>query len=112
MYYGLLVLVFTADYLGAEELCYVRYLETVQSRARVEQRAPTKAELVGPFEAFRWESHPGSRRIGHPRAGTPKYGVVSLSRVRYRAPIIASIADALDATDPLFRLNTDMYRFC
>jgi len=35
--------------------------------------------------------------------------VLSCERVRYRAAIIASLADALDEEDPMFRLNMDMY---
>ena len=72
-------------------------------------RPLTPREAAGPFEAFRWSKRPGSRQRGHPRTNSPHYGVVSCERVRYRAAIIASLADALDEEDPLFRLNMDMY---
>jgi hypothetical protein len=110
-WYGVLVLCFVAHYMQDEELCYVRWLDTVEMRARLERRQLTPSEQAEPFDAFRWSTQPGSRRIGHPRAGEPHYGVVSCSSVRYRVPMIPSILDELGAADPLFRLNTDMYRF-
>ena len=110
-WYGELILSLEASYLGAEELCYVRWLDTVAMRARVEQRTLTAQEAAGPFEAFRWSTSPGSRYYGHPRGGSAHYGVVSCSCVRYRVPMQASILDEPGAADPLFRLNTDMYRF-
>ena len=110
-WYGELILSLEASYLGAEELCYVRWLDTVAMRARLEQRTLTAQEAAGPFEAFRWSTSPGSRYHGHPRGGSAHYGVVSCSCVRYRVPMQASILDEPGAADPLFRLNTDMYRF-
>ena len=62
-------------------------------------------ETAGPFEAFKWSKCPGSRRVGHPRARAPHFGVVSWSQVLYRAPLRASIIDALDEPDPLLRLH-------
>jgi hypothetical protein len=110
LWYGQLVLCFVAQYMGAQELCYIRWLDTVEMRAKLEgDRALTAFELAGPFERYRWSTQPGSRRRGHPLAGGPHYGVVSCSRVRYRAPLISSILHELDEVDPLFRLNTDMY---
>merc|ERR1712190_151917 len=109
LWYGELVLCFEARYLGAEELCFIRWVEPARKRALVERRELTAVEKAGPFEAYRWSLRPGSRRTGHPRAGSPHYGVVSCCAVLYRAPLIQSINDALDAPDPLFRLVTDMY---
>ena len=103
-------LLFIARYLGPEQLCYIRWLDSLHELDAARIRPLTPREAVGPFEAFRWSKRPGSRRHrGHPRANSPHYGVVSCEQVRYRAAIIASLADALDAEDPLFRLNTDMY---
>jgi hypothetical protein len=110
LWYGQLILCFIARYLGPEQLCYIRWLDSLHDLDAARIRPLTPREAVGPFEAFRWSKRPGSRRHrGHPRANSPHYGVVSCEQVRYRAAIIASLADALDAEDPLFRLNTDMY---
>ena len=109
MWYGQLMLCFAARYLETEELCFVRWLEPVTVRAQVEGRPLTAREIVGPFEAYRWSLRPGSRRFGHPPANSPHYGIVFCSRVRYRAPMIQSVVDAVDAPDPLFRLVSDMF---
>ena len=112
LWYGQLVLCFVARYLGPEELCYVRWLTTAQMRAREEgQRPMTQRECAGPFDAYRWSKSPGSRRIGHPLAGSAHYGVVSASALRYRAPMMASIVDPRGDTDPIYRNVTDMWRF-
>ena len=105
LWYGKLILCFNAQYFGQEPLCYLRWLTTVQMRAAEERRPLTRIEAAGPFEAFKWSKCPGSRRAGHPRAGMPHFGVVSLSQMLYRAPLRASNIDALDEPDPLWRLN-------
>jgi hypothetical protein len=112
LWYGQLVLCFVAQYMGAQELCYIRWLDTVEMRATLEgNRALTACERAGPFERYRWSTQPGSRRRGHPLSGSPPYGVVSCGKVRYRAPtcIIPSIVHTSNEPNPLFRLNTDMY---
>jgi hypothetical protein len=56
-------------------------------------------------------THPHARARRSASKGAHVVGVVSCSRVRYRVPMQASILDEPGAADPLFRLNTDMYRF-
>ena len=108
LWYGQLILCFIARYLGLEQLCYIRWLDSLHDLDAARIRPLTPREAAGPFEAFRWSKRPGSRQRGHPRTNSPHYGVVSCERVRYRAAIIASLADALDEEDPLFRLNMVM----
>ena len=84
-------------------MCYVRWLVSAGRLGCM-----TANEARGPFAAYRWECHPGSRRWGHPVAGTPHYGVINADSVLYTAPMIASLATYSDA-HPLFRLNTDMW---
>ena len=110
LYYGQLVLCFNAQWLSQEALCYVRWLDTADMVAQRALRPVTHAETAGPFDAYRWSTFPGSNEVGHPAGGGVHYGVVRCSQVLYRAPLIPSLADALDALDPLFRLNTDMWR--
>ena len=69
----------------------------------------TPQERAGSFDAFRWATRTGSYKNGHPRAGTPHYGVVSVSEIRFRAPIFTGPSEA-SADNPLFRLVTDMQR--
>ena len=69
----------------------------------------TARELAGPFETYRWSTFGGSGASGHPPALSVHYGVVLAEAIMYRAPIVASISDGLQAADPLFRLNTDAY---
>ena len=83
--YGQLMLCFVARYLGLEELCYVRWLTTAQMRAMEEQRPMTERECAGPFDVYRWSKFPGSRRAGHPLAGSAHYGVVSAVAVSERS---------------------------
>ena len=89
------------------------------------QRALKPEEMYGPFETYRWSPHAGPQWIrdnikgrlrwrqyrGHPIAGSAHYGVIFADQIRYRAPMQQSLHDALDASDPLFRKNTDMLRF-
>ena len=111
VWYGQLKLCFTACYLEeVMELCYVRWLGRSQDVARAAQRSLTPAETRGPFASFRWNLHPGGGRfVGHPSLGSPHYGIVDVRSVMYVAPLLTSLADPIDAVDPTFRLNTDMW---
>ena len=88
----------------------MRWLDTVQIVAAVEQRALTATELAGPFEVYRWSTHTGSHKRGHPPHSTPQYGVIDADQVRYRAPIEVGPSEARDEANPVFRLVTDMQR--
>ena len=110
LWYGQLVLCFTALYLGETvELLYVRWFDTVRASARAFNRALTEKELRGPFEAYRFSVFPGSYFHGHPPTGAPHFGLVDVSSVLYAAPMVRSLEDAHDAADPLYRLNTDAW---
>ena len=56
-----------------------------------------------------WSLTTGSTRSGHPRAGEPHYGVVVASHLLYSVPMVRSAASMLDARDPVFFLDTDMW---
>ena len=110
LWYGQLILCFTAQYLGQTiELLYVRWFDTVQASARAFNRALTEKENRGPFKAYRWSVFPGSRFAGHPPTGAQHFGVIDVSSVMYAAPMVRSLEDAHDAADPLYRLNTDAW---
>ena len=47
---------------------------------------------------------------GHPSHGEPHYGLVSIEKVRYRAPIFTGPATPVGAPDPVYRLVEDMMR--
>ena len=51
----------------------------------------------------------GGRFVVHPAYGVAHYGVVDITQVMYVVPMLPALAEPLDATDPLFRLNTDMW---
>jgi hypothetical protein len=116
LWYGELILCFSASYrppaggVRDQQLCLVRWLQTVAVVTQVEQRALTAAEASGPFDAYRWSTHTGSYHSGHPAHSTPHYGVVDVSQVRYRAPIFVGLAEPRDAPNPIYRLVTDMLR--
>ena len=97
-------------YRADETLCLFRWLDTGEIVAKVEKRNLTHEEKAGPFDVFRWSTQTGSYMRGHPRAGSPHYGVVAVSQVRSRAPIFAGVAEPANAANPLFRLITDMLR--
>ena len=108
LWYGQLILCFTAQYLGQTiELLYVRWFDTVHASARAFNRALTDKEKRGPFKAYRWSVFPGSRFAGHPPTGAPHFGIIDVSSVMYAAPMVRSLEDAHDAADPLYRVNTD-----
>ena len=109
--YGQLVLCFRARYLGEDlQLCYLRWLHTVEAVAAFSRREVSPEEKRGPFKTFRWNPHPGGGRFtGHPACGAAHYGIVDITQVMYTAPMLSGVAEQLDATDPLFRLNTDMW---
>ena len=110
LWYGQLILCFTAEYLGTTiELLYVRWFDTVRAAARAFNRALTETELRGPFAAYRFSVFPGSYYIGHPPTGAPNFGIVDVSSVLYAVPMVRSLEDAHDAADPLYRLNTDAW---
>ena len=70
LWYGQLVLCFTARYLGETvELLYVQWFDTVRASARAFNRALTEKELRGPFDAY--SVFPGSYFHGHPPTGAP-----------------------------------------
>ena len=50
-----------------------------------------------------------STRTGHPAAGAPHYGVVSVEHVLYRVPMIPLFRHAPGEVDPTFFLDTDMW---
>ena len=109
--YGQLKLCFAARYLDAHlNLCYLRWMHTAKAVAAFLRRPVTPDETRGPFPAFRWNPHPGGGRFtGHPAYGTAHYGVVDITQIMYVAPMLPSLAEPLDSTDPLFKLNTDMW---
>ena len=110
LWYGQLVLCFTARYLGETvELLYVQWFDTVRASARAFNRALTEKELRGPFDAYRFSVFPGSYFHGHPPTGAPHFGLVDVSSVLYAVPMVRSLEDAHDAADPLYRLNTDAW---
>ena len=51
----------------------------------------------------------GSCIVGHPAYGVAHYGVVDITQLMYVVPMLPALAEPLDAKDPLFRLNTDMW---
>lgn len=58
-------------------------------------------------------AQPRADPIGHRHAhGTPHYGIVAVpvDQVKFRAPIFCGPAEAANASNPLFRLVTDMQR--
>ena len=91
-------------------LAQVRWLQTAAVVAQVERRALTFSEASGPFDVYRWSTHTGSVRTGHPAHSTPHYGVIDAAQVLYRAPIFIGLAERQDALNPTFRLLTDMLR--
>ena len=111
--YGQLNLCFSAKYLGSNlDVCYLRWLHTADAVhvAAFLRRPVTTDETRGPFPAFRWNPHPGGGRFtGHPAYGSAHYGVVDITHVMYVVPMLPSLAEPLDSTDPLFKLNTDMW---
>ena len=109
--YGQLNLCFAAKYLGSNlNVCYLRWLHTADAVAAFLRRPVTTDETRGPFPAFRWNPHPGGGRFtGHPAYGSAHYGVVDITQVMYVVPMLPGLAEPLDSTDPLFRLNTDMW---
>ena len=116
LWYGELILCFRASYrppaggVRDQELCFVRWLQSVEVVAQVERRALTAYEALSPFEVYYWATHTGSYHMGHPRHSTPQYGVVNVSQVRYRAPIFVGPAESEDAASPTFQLVSDMTR--
>ena len=85
-------------------------MDTAAVVAEVEKRNLTKSEMCGPFEVYRWSTHTGSYHRGHPVARSAHYGVVDAGQVAYHAPIFVGPAEPHDASDPTFRLVTDMVR--
>ena len=114
--YGELMLCFAATYRPAsrqtdQRLCLVRWLDTVNVAALHDGRQLlTAVEVRGPFESFRWSRRGGSFANGHPSHGEPHYGLVSIEKVRYRAPIFTGPATPVGAPDPVYRLVEDMMR--
>ena len=109
--YGQLNLCFTARYLGQElNVCYLRWLHDVGAVAAFHRRQVTPEEKRRPFAGYRRNPNPGGGRfVGHPAHGVAHYGVVDITQLMYVVPMLPALAEPLDAKDPLFRLNTDMW---
>ena len=54
---------------------------------------------------LRWLPGRGTRAA----RGDAHYGVVSVESVLYTAPMVRSASESVDAADPVFLLNTDMW---
>jgi len=115
-YYGRLVLCFELTYRGQRrQLCYVRWLDTVEEIVKIEgtpahPRPLTPDEQRGPFQAFYWSPHPGGYGYaGHPKRGEPHYGVVEAWQVLWSAANMLPSITTYQSSNPLFRLNTDMW---
>ena len=111
MWFGQLLLCYSAKYLAKrQQLCYIRWLGTAKAVAEAAGRELTDDESRGPFEAYRWNLHPGGGRFtGHPLIGSAHYGIVDVSRVMFVAPMIPALLNSINDEDPLFRLNIDMW---